>query len=357
MGKIYGEKYPKSVISLAKYAKIISYSECAFFGVQDSRTQNYNCRTVWEKWQRDNIAFHLAEAQSEIENLINIPLAPRWFKEETRYACPVVTRWGELIESGIERVTDLELGALVDHTDDPAEIIITPADPILPENFGNIHVYYPGEDQEITIADIEASGVDIIITIPRCRLVAFDLLDNPPQGHIYDEMDNFQETVDVKYIDNDPATQAVFIYPNACNHRCGTSYCSHNTQTACEYILDKEVGIMTVNAANYDEETGRWIYPSNGSCYSRPTLMELNYRAGFLDLPLIAQMAIVRLAHSKMPEEPCGCDVSQKMWRRDRRIPDVLTKERLECPFGISDGAWISYTFANSIALVKGDVV
>jgi hypothetical protein len=357
MGKIYGEEYPESAISLAKYARIIGYSECAFFGVEDPNTEHYHCRKIWTKYDRDTIAQYLAEAQDDIEGVLNYPLSARWFQETRKYECPAVTKWGSLIEAGIKRVVNIELDVAVDYTVEPAEIIVTPPSPIGVADYVNLHVYYAGEDQEITISSIEASGDDLIITIPRCRMVRFDLQDNPEQGHSYSTVANFEPTVDVKYIDTDPSTQALLIYPGACSQGCGATYCSHVTRTACEYILNEEVGILTLNAATYNSSSGIWKVPSNNRCYGAPTLMQLNYRAGSFRLSRTAESAIVRLAHSKMPTEPCGCDVTQRLWKRDRNIPSVLTAERLECPFGLSDGAWMAYHYASSLAIVRGGIL
>jgi len=58
-----------------------------------------------------------------------------------------------------------------------------------------------------------------------------------------------------------------------------------------------------------------------------------------------------------MPEEPCGCEVAQRLWRRDRHVPEVLTRERINCPYGLSDGAWQAWRFTQSMKLVRGRVL
>ena len=69
---------------------------------------------------------------------------------------------------------------------------------------------------------------------------------------------------------------------------------------------------------------GTWSRSANAACcVGRPVTMEINYYAGDLVLDRTAQMAIVRLAHSKMPTEPCGCDVTQRLWKRDQPVEDV----------------------------------
>jgi len=76
--------------------------------------------------------------------------------------------------------------------------------------------------------------------------------------------------------------------------------------------------------------------------------VRVNYYDGKQYLSRQMEDAIVRLAHAKMPDEPCGCDVAQRMWKRDRNVPEVLTRERINCPFGMSDGAWIAWQFTRS---------
>jgi len=349
MGTIYGETYPNSSISLAKYADIIQYRDCAFFGVSQADNERFACREIWTKAQRDDVADALAEAEDEIMREVGFPLTPRWYAAEKHgYACPVISKWGHVIAPGIMSETDLALGVAVNHAADPAEVTFAST---LTE-FDGLKIFYPDTDQEIIPSDITGDGVNVTIEIPRCRLVRYDLQDNPDEGLLYTTIANFQTTVDVKWYENDTTTQGTLIWLHDCRGYC-TEVCSPYRMTACMSVHDHEIGIIETTPAVYSG--GTWTKSSAGNCcVNDPITMEINYYAGDLVLDRTAQMAIVRLAHSKMPTEPCGCDVTQRLWKRDRHIPEVLTKERLNCQFGLSDGAWTAWKFAQSIALVKG---
>jgi hypothetical protein len=73
------------------------------------------------------------------------------------------------------------------------------------------------------------------------------------------------------------------------------------------------------------------------------------YQAGLTSLTSEAEDILVRLAHALMPNEECGCDILKGRWRRDQAVPEVLTAERENCPFGLQSGAWLSWTYAQTI--------
>jgi hypothetical protein len=211
-----------------------------------------------------------------------------------------------------------------------------------------IRVFYPGTEQEITVKNIAFSQLAsfstemiLTITIPRARLVAYDKLDNPPEGLIWDEDANFQSTVDVHRIYTDSSVQAKLIYQG--NDDC-TSFCAEHEDTACEYIEDREIGEIVIRKDAFSTcDFNRRRY----------THILLNYKAGLVTPPRLAESTIMRLAHSMMPTEPCGCEITQRLWRRDRTIPQILTQERIECPFGLSDGAWVAWRWALGLELVR----
>jgi len=75
-----------------------------------------------------------------------------------------------------------------------------------------------------------------------------------------------------------------------------------------------------------------------------------------------AQNAIIRLAHAKMPSEPCACDAASGMWKRDRNvIVDGFGRPMRGglSIFGPEEGAWAAYMFtrAPGMELVRGAVL
>ncbi len=340
-----------SAVTLPRYAQMIHYTECSFFGVVRDTTPA-RCRSIWVKTERDLIRKYLAEAQEELEQVINYPLAPTWITDEQhRYSFPVLTRWGLVIEAGVRGKTTISADEAVNHAADPA-VIGPVATTVTDED--EIKVYYPAslvEDEiEIHPSDIDISGGNVTIYVPKCRMVHPDVVDNPRAGIDYADNSNFLALVDVARVYNDPSTQGELVYPH------GTTGCScgDETRDACIYVRNGRIGELDLLRATYSG--GAWSAASS-SCFCTPSNVRVNYRAGMDPLTRQAEDAIVRLAHSKMPEEPCACEPVRGLWERDRNVPEVFTRERLNCPFGLSDGAWTAWTFAQRMKLRRGGVL
>ena len=133
---------------------------------------------------------------------------------------------------------------------------------------------------------------------------------------------------------------------------CSTDGCSEYTQTACIYTRDKRLGIVDIVPATYS--AGSWTRVTN--CSHNYEIVRLNYQAGLRTLDTAMKSALVRLAHARMGSEPCGCDIVQRLWERDRKAPDVLSRERLNNPFGPSEGSWVAYKLAQSRKLYRMNV-
>lgn len=351
-----------SAISLPRYAYLIQYPECAFFGVRVETEMTGQCREFWTQYERDNVAKYLAEAQEEIENEIGYLLSPRWivgtladeptqndrYVDQQKYTRPIVARYPKIIEAGIMATAEIINGLAVNYAVEPAAIGAFASTAASDE----IHVYHPGTDIEVIPSAINISGGMVTVYVPRCRLVKVALQNETNLD--YDDLTNFEVTVDVKRIYNDPSTNAVLAWPHSCNEMCSINGCTERTQTGCIYLSNPMLGIMTVQPATYADSA--W---SGGSltCCGRPSVARLYYRAGTKTLTRQAEDAILRLAHSKMPNTPCGCDVTRNMWDNDRFVPEVLTRERINSPFGSSNGAWTAYRFAQTMKSGKMSVL
>lgn len=354
----------RSAVTLARYAAIIRYPECAFWGVTRDGDAQYQCRLLWTKAQRDMLARYLGEAQIEIENEIGYFLMPRYvvgrladepngstrYVDDQTYLSPISARWPRVIAAGVRAEANISLGAAVSHVADPAvigPIATTVTDP------AEIYVYHPGSDVEINPSDITIAGGNVTITVPRCRMVK-ESLAGDDSGIDYTVTANFEQTVDVKRVYTDAATNAELVSPHQCNPLCDSQGCSEQTITGCIYLVDGLLGHLAIRPATYS--AGAWATNSYTCCRAL-TRARLNYLAGEKDLTPQAEDAIVRLAHSKMPQEPCGCEVGQWMWKRDRHTPEILTRERINCRFGMSDGAWTAWQFALDMKQWRGSVI
>lgn len=352
----------ESVVKLSRYAQLIGgYAECAVFGVNRAGAMNSNeCYQPWSKDQRDYVAFYLAEAQREIEREARYFLEPKWvvgtlseqengddnFIDAQPWKIPLLAKWNMVIEGGVRAESSIAEDAVVSHVADPAVIgplATTVTDP------REIKIYYPDTDIEITPYRITIDAGYVTITVPRCRMVKESVADNDQNGIDYATIANFQDTVDVKRIYNDPSTNAVLVTPHTCGSSCGAAGCSEYTQTGCIYIKDGPAGHLTVLPATYTG--GQWV--SAGKTCRGAELVRLYYRSGLRDLTKQAEDAIRMLAHAKMPYPPCSCDILHRIWERDRNVPSVLTRDRINCPFGMEDGAWKAYKFAQSMKKLR----
>ncbi|MEE9572776.1 MAG: hypothetical protein V3W20_07010 [Candidatus Neomarinimicrobiota bacterium] len=350
------------LVSLPLYAQIIEQPECGFFGVNNPADAKKSCREIWVKSQRDTVLKYLDEAQWEVENEIHYPLVAKWYTDEQSFwQNPISAKWGNVIEAGIKGVTDIALASVVDHATDPAVIgpIVTTV-----TNINEIAIFHPGSENKIIPSFIAISGGSVTINIPRCRMVTEALADNPKTGLAYATIANFEATVDVKREFNDPSVNAQWIWPHRCTANCSLNACGEFSQTACMYIRNNEIGSFSTLLAKFNSITQKFERSNLQCCSGNPEIIKINYKAG---LSLVAdsgrikqaQDAVVRLAHSKMPNEVCGCQTFMRFWKRDRfiRPAEQLTFAMIKNPFGLSDGAWIAWQFANSLELVRGSLL
>jgi hypothetical protein len=325
-------------VTLADYAARIGYCECSFFGVYSPDCDHYECRDIWTLAQRNDIASYLAQAQELIESELGYFLCPKWVTDERHeYARVLMTKWGYLIAGGVMSDTVIQAGAAVNHAADPATITVGG----VTCNCADLHVYYPGTCDEIKPLTMSITAGVLTITIPWCRMVAPAYQSNPPEGlALADVATWISHTVDVHCISNDTTTQAHHIVGP---HHCGTD-CTETEHDACIYVRRATVGsVSTKRTASSCGHCAQWV--------------DLNYLSGLTTLPKTAEDMIIRLAHSLMPAEPCGCDWTKLLWQRDRTVPTVLTRERINSSFGLSDGAWFAWQWAQSHKLRRGSVL
>ena len=347
------QDYSFEAVTLSDYARITGYDECAFYGVYYTGQIDYQCRMFWTEWQRMDVLRALLEAQSLIEDVVGYPLSRKWivgkagefgdqrYVDSQPYRQPILLKYGHFIKAGVKAISVIQNGAAINHASDPATV--GPLAVSLTDA-AEVKVYYPGTNREITPSKKIYSGGNLTLQIPRCRLVAVP--NTIDQGINYDIVGNFLTTVDVKRIYNDPSVGAELVH----NPNCGTQGCSETTTTGCIYpIYEERLGIVEIIPATYSDNT--WVENIDCCrCYNR---VGLNYLAGLNVVDEATQNAIIRLAHARMAAEPCGCEVIQRLWERDRKAPDVVSRERLNCPFGISEGAWTAYKFAQSRKLMR----
>jgi hypothetical protein len=224
-----------------------------------------------------------------------------------------------------------------------------------------IKIYHPGTTIEIIPSALTISGGNVIVSIPWVRLVKLSVQDNDANGLTYTTAANYETTVDVVRVYNDESIQGGLYWHHrdsggACDCNCAwcCATCGDYSENACIYIRNPETGTLDLLPATFSDTALTWS-ASCLTCYcSAPDSIRLNYKAGLETMTEQIEDAIIRLAHSKMPQSPCGCDVASQYWARDRHIPEVLTAERLNNPFGTSDGALFAWRQAHAVKFQPG---
>lgn len=353
---------PNCAVSLSRYAKIIGYEEASFWGMVYENQHWVGCGPVWGEGERMRIAIALGEAQQQIEQIVGYPLCPtwiagtvdeeyrldnRWIDQQRLKSGRLLTRYPRLIAAGIRATEVIAEGAAVTHG--PKVGVVGPiATTVTDPN--EIQVYYPDSSRRITPSRISIQGGFVTISIPRFRMIIPDLLNTPEGGIMYEDTTALLGEVDILRVYNDPSVQAVLVQPGCGNSHC-TRGCGECTHSACIYIRDSHVGEVDILPATRSEDTGLWSPKT--LCVGNYSIVRLNYLAGMRLLNLEAEAAIVHLAHAKLMGPPCACDSITKIWSAANAVPRMLTRERINCPLGQSEGAWIAYQWARSQASVR----
>lgn len=354
---------PNCAVSLSRYAKLIGYEEAAFWGVLWENQYLRGCDPLWSEYQRMSIQNALAEAQQEIEQVVGYPLCPtyisgtyndnpRWVDQQP-YKHQLITRYPRILAVGVPVTEVIESGASVNYLLTDGVGVIGPLSTSA-ESVEEIKIFYPDSNREITPSKVTISSGSVTIEVPRYRMVKQEFLNFVEGGVDYPVLGNFLSEVDVRRIYTDSSEQATMVRPNCRNSSC-VSGCYECTHSACMYVRDAYLGIVNISPATWNEDLGEWR--TNIVCLTgRYSLVRLNYLAGVRSLDLQAEMAIVRLAHSKMGQPPCQCDKTSQMWKWDYDVTGAVTRERVNCPFGLSNGAWHAYRWALSFSAKRASV-
>ncbi len=318
-----------SLVTLPRYAQIMQYPETAFFGINKEGDNAGDCREIWTKYQRDMIARELWAAQQDIESHINYYLTPRWIEsEEHPYTDKILyTYKTKLLALGTKATELIQAGVSVSHAADPAVIsVVTNV-----TNISELYICHPGTTIQIIPSSVVISGGTATIQIPRARMLLLSKIDNPSTGWDYTDTSNFESTVDIYRIYNSQDTTATLRWKNGLTGQCNNCDEEYDTNS-CARIINYEKGLLNIVLTDI-----------SAPCTCTPTSIRINYYSGISCANESIVDAIIRLAHSKMPMQPCGCDKVVYLWERDRNVPEALTANRINCPFGMSAGAWYAW--------------
>lgn len=332
-----------SSLSLAEYAQHIGYNESLFWGVRPFEYESDgSCNDIWQEHERRLVARYLWEAEQEIMRVTRFPLGPRWIKNEITkpYTVRTTTKKHKVIAGGVRGEVVIEAGSAVIYidNDETGVIEIVDYDPLPstePFDVEQIFVYHPGTNAYVTPSQVTYEEGVLSIHIPRYRLVRAEYAHNPKEGYPIEDDEYFATEMDVRRVYNDTSKQAEVLC-----QKCRT--CDLDVHDACIAVLNGEVGAISLS-------------PARDNCVwnCAPVGVRLNYLAGE---PMDAEKreTLIMLAHVKMPADPCSCSGAwQSQWKAWREVPPVLDSDRLKCPFGIANGAWVAWTWANRMAVKR----
>ncbi len=348
------------------FPRIYGVDENAFYGVRKSGQKQYGCGTIWNQYKREQLWDAVERAVQKIELHMGIALGRKFvcneqlpFNYKTCLVGPLM--WKRLLAIGVEVEQTIGTNVPLSLVDDLGAIIDPVVVTIATEATDpcEIYLYHTAEkgggliDPSVRsvrgiglVTDITISGGVATIKIPRCHLTD-PTIPQPENGYDYTVNANFVSAIDIKrkYIDT---TRGVTLLtrPNACD--C-TPTCANAEVEACGVIQNANSGMILVRPATY--AGGTW----SSACYSYatpPYAARVSYAAGYNDLcsamceqvPLSLQHAVVRLAHTEMPQGPCGCTIHEESWAKDReRVQAFMAWQDLRNPFGTLEGqiyAW-----------------
>lgn len=338
---------PQPLLTLDRYREIMAIPLCIFNGVANPNETTTGCDRCWPQWMRTMLAQSLSDAEGSLAGELEFYLGEQYLTDQDlAWEDPMQLKWGHVVGAGVRARDEVTPGAS-DFTVDPATITVAQAS--FSGGATEIVVVEDETGLEIVPDKIVSSGANFIIEIDQCKLIEWDNLESQIACIDYDDAfpaDTWLKLADLtvyrEYLDD--SDQATVTFAPGCGCCSSGSACTGTTQTACVYVIDEEISKVRITLADYS--AGSWacaIPPVCSCCHG--SKVAVNYLAGTTNIPGYEQ-AIIRLAHTYMAIEPCGCAMFDVVWQRDTRIPGVLTAERINNPFSSMDGAWWSWKWS-----------
>lgn len=356
------------------------------------------CAQPWlqHEWQnsdrigREAVARAIAQAEANIEAHLNYRLMPSWEIDEWRPTVRpwrpelinlsvtdvrglrqvVTANWKHAISGGIRSKTLIAAGVSVVYSDVDSDSYAETATVTQIVTFPSaceVRAYLPGhagaDDFEIRPVAVSIdSGTGVAtLTMRREQLVNPNLtsiLEPDATGLIGTDDGNFETTIDVYRVYNDPQQQVQFLWEpfgGTCCSGSGCATCAYNVQLGCLMIREDPKHSMfsyipaTWNSTTLEFDSAAW------SVLRQPDLVRLWYYAGFrdkaLDCPTVEmsedwKRVVAYYAAALLDRAICDCNNIRawvENWRRDLAIPGEeglrISEADLSNPFGTRRGA------------------
>jgi len=352
---------PQPYLTLDRYRRIMNIPICLFNGVEDPSETTSGCDYCWPQWWRDLLAQALSDAEGTLANALTFWLGEHYLTDTgLTWRDPMELEYGWVVGGGIRGRTEVTPGAS-DFTTDPATITVAQAS--FSGGTDEIVVVEDSTGLEIVPDGVASTGANYVISISQCKLIEWDDLESQSVCIDYDAL--FPAATWLKLADltvyreyRDTSDQATITFAPSCTCCASAEACEGTEYTGCVFVLKDETSRVRVAMADYSDGSWTCSYPTVCGCF-HGTKIDVNYLAGTTSIPGWEQ-AIIRLAHTYMAIEPCGCAMFDTVWQRDTRVPTTLTAERINCPFGQADGAWWAWKWAernrHGTAIMMGEV-
>lgn len=343
-------------LTLDRYQELMRFPIAAFNGLYKAEEEGcYDCAAIWKQTDRDAFAIAIAKAEEMRERELGYHLSPKYIDDERYdYSYPAILRMKHLIAIGSKATSNIQIGwplvlSVLGVINDPVVITVPTTVTVVSE----IKVYYSGEDVEIKPSNIIITGGNVIISIPRSRLVDPSVDTNCEPPPMYTDDTNFVNLVDVKRVYTDLSDGAFLV----CGGDCGCvnplcSYCAAGfTEThkqAYPNIESRRLSIVKLCPGSYSG--GAWT-PTLSQCCD-PTRISISYLSG-IENSMYTEILTIRLAHTLLPTIlPDRIDLCSGCWKGD-----MERDENAELtPYGDARGAVTAWIADSRSKVVTGFV-
>lgn len=399
----------KTWLSLGRWAEIMGINPFNFNQLDASSFfPSIQCGEIFFEfsWQhadrvgRQDICDAIQQAESEMVAEAGFNFMPDWTAEERlEYPHPgmpgvygvggtnprgmlksVEAKRGYIISGGIRTKTLLQAAVPIVRSDvdgDSYNETCTVVTPVTFTDTNEVHIYYPSQDGddswEIRPIKVAISGGNATITFKVWLVpLATKLFEANAQPLDANNIANFETTVDVYRVYNDPSTQLQFMWePDEMDCTTGTSS-QFSTQAGSFHLRDDRLGILVPAPGAWDAATSSFL-TADWAVSRDPDQVRLWYYSGYIDRNLPRpyaelspywEYAIAYFAASKLDRPVCGCSNINEFvnkWRRDAAFSSMeeggfkITAEEAANKLGTSAGALYAYKqiHRNGVRIIK----
>jgi len=396
-------------LSIEKWRELMGFHPFSFWQLYSGTYKNRDfngCEPTFQfNWQygarisRHDISVAIREAEDRIEDYIGYHLLPDWDEAErtnfdraafretynvdgrnVRFGrVSVETHWGHVLYGGVRTKTGIETAAVVrsDADGDGYKETCTVTVATSVEDADEIKVYFAGKaaSDEYEIRPIEVTldtdANTATITFKSWLIIDPDMWEDINPAAINADTDgNYETTVDVYRVYNDPSTQVTFIWEqdgliDSCCTSTSCIACQLGTQTGCMHNRDDRLGIVVPAPAEWSASNQNFTKKRYNACRA-PDQIKLYYLSGNRDFRLDRprsemesywESTVAYYAAGLLQKSSCGCDSVSAFiqhWQEIREFSSresgtyFQTQSQLTNPFGSSNGAKYAYERCNS---------